>query len=229
LKFIIHHLNELDIKGLKMSLIDLFTKGGPLMYVLVLFSIMTVAIIIEKILELSKASKLDKYFIVEFNAMKNLAEMKNYFTSNTIKSPLGRVIRKGYHLLDMGMDESRDSMEAAASIEIHTLERHLGLLSTLAAVSPLVGFLGTVTGMVKVFQKIQNNTAGVDISLLAGGIWEALLTTVGGLIVGIIALMFYNSLVTNTEAITKQMEETSNDFLLRVKREMKRSTTTNEV
>ncbi len=207
-----------------MSLIDLFTKGGPLMYVLVLFSIMTVAIIIEKLLELNKASKLDKDFGSELNAMINMAEMKEYFSTNTIKSPLGRVIRKGFYLLDMGIDESKEGMEASASFEIHNLERHLGLLSTLSAVSPLVGFLGTVTGMVKVFQKIQTNTAGVDISLLAGGIWEALLTTVGGLIVGIIALMFYNSLVTKTETMTKQMEETSNDFLQKAKREMKRST-----
>ncbi|HNX00853.1 MAG TPA: MotA/TolQ/ExbB proton channel family protein [Candidatus Cloacimonadota bacterium] len=206
-----------------MSLIDLFTKGGPLMYVLLLFSIMTVAIIIEKIIELRKASKLDKYFTVELNAMKNMAEMKHYFGSTTIKSPLGRVIRKGFSLLDMGIEEARDAMIGTASIEIHTLERHLGMLSTLSAVSPLVGFLGTVTGMVKVFQKIQGNTAGVDISLLAGGIWEALLTTVGGLIVGIIALMFYNSLVTKTEAMTKIMEETSNDFLLRVKKELGKS------
>jgi biopolymer transport protein ExbB len=210
-----------------MPLIDLFVKGGPLMYVLALFSIMTVAIIIEKLLELNKASKLDKTFNNELSTLKTMAEMKTYFTSNTIKSPLGRVIRKGFHLLDMGLEESRDAMVAAASGEIHGLERHLGMLSTLSAVSPLVGFLGTVTGMVKVFQKIQNNTAGVDISLLAGGIWEALLTTVGGLIVGIIALMFYNALVTKTETMTKQMEETSNDFLHRVKREMQRNT--NEV
>lgn len=205
-----------------MSLIDLFTKGGPLMYVLALFSIMTVAIIIEKLIELRKASKLDRAFAASFTAMKSLDELKQFFNTNTVKSPLGRVIRKGTHLSDIGIEEAKDGMIAAASLEIHTLEGHLGMLSTLSAVSPLVGFLGTVTGMVKVFQKIQNNTAGVDISLLAGGIWEALLTTVGGLIVGIVALMFYNSLVTKTESMTKMMEETSNDFLLRVKTEMAR-------
>jgi biopolymer transport protein ExbB len=212
-----------------MSVIDLFIKGGPLMYVILLFSIITIAIIIEKLLELNKASKQDKYFKVELNAMKNIAEMKEYFSSNTIKSPLGRVIRKGFHLLDMGLDEAREGMIGAASFEIHRLEGHLGMLSTLAAVSPLVGFLGTVTGMVKVFQKIQNNTSGVYINILAGGIWEALLITAGGLVVGIIALIFYNALVTKTEDMTKMMEETSNDFIQGIKREMSRSKSSNEV
>jgi biopolymer transport protein ExbB len=210
---------SLKKKGESMSLMDLFTKGGPLMYVLALFSIMTIAIIIERLLELGRASKQDEQFSTEFAGLRTAKEMKDYFSSTVVKSPLARVIRKGYGLLDMGLDDAREGMEGTASLEIHRLEKHFSLLSTLAAVSPLVGFLGTVTGMVKVFMKIQGNTAGIDVAALAGGIWEALLTTVGGLIVGIIALMFYNALVTKTESMAKLMEETSNDFLLRVRRE----------
>jgi biopolymer transport protein ExbB len=103
-------------------------------------------------------------------------------------------------------------------MEMHKLEKGMGWLSTFAAVAPLIGFLGTVMGMVRVFMNIQGqNQSGIDISILAGGIWEALLTTVGGLIVGIIAIIFYNDLVQHLENMAKEMQDHTVSHMIRIK------------
>jgi len=92
----------------------------------------------------------------------------------------------------------------------------MGWLSTFAAIAPLIGFLGTVIGMVKVFMNIQGNSqSGVDISMLAGGIWEALLTTIGGLIVGIVVIIFYNDLVQYLENIVKDMQDSAVEYTIK--------------
>jgi biopolymer transport protein ExbB len=107
-------------------------------------------------------------------------------------------------------------METAAESEILKLEKGMGWLSTIAAIAPLIGFLGTVTGMVRVFMNIQGQSQnGIDINILAGGIWEALITTVGGLIVGIVAIVLYNDLVQHLENFAKDMQEKAVEHLVR--------------
>jgi biopolymer transport protein ExbB len=101
--------------------------------------------------------------------------------------------------------------------EIHRLEKNLGTLATFAAVAPLIGFLGTVTGMVKVFMRLGETGGGVDISLLANGIWEALITTIGGLTVGIITILFYNYLVGKVEDLAHELEENTNEFIYNIR------------
>ncbi|MCD4796221.1 MAG: MotA/TolQ/ExbB proton channel family protein, partial [Candidatus Cloacimonetes bacterium] len=107
--------------------------------------------------------------------------------------------------------------ELALSKEVYRLEKNLGVLATFAAVAPLIGFLGTVTGMVKVFMRIGETGGGVDISLLANGIWEALVTTIGGLTVGIISILFYNYLVGKVEDIAQELEEKTNEFIFNIR------------
>jgi biopolymer transport protein ExbB len=111
------------------------------------------------------------------------------------------------------------SMESTANLELQRLEKGMGWLSTFAATAPLIGFLGTVTGMVRVFMSIQaHSSAGVDISILAGGIWEALLTTIGGLIVGIVAIIFYNDLIQKLENLLKDMQEGGIEYTIRMRK-----------
>jgi biopolymer transport protein ExbB len=108
------------------------------------------------------------------------------------------------------------SMESTANLQLHELERGMGWLSTFSAIAPLIGFLGTVIGMVRVFMNIQGQSqSGVDISMLAGGIWEALLTTIGGLVVGIVTIIFYNDLVQNLENIVKDMQDTAVEYIIK--------------
>ena len=105
------------------------------------------------------------------------------------------------------------TISAGTQKELHLMEKGLGTLSTIAAVGPLFGFMGTVLGMIKVFMKIQQTAGGVDISLLAGGIWEALITTVAGLVVGILALSFYNQLIDKIDYEAVDLQEKANQIV----------------
>jgi biopolymer transport protein ExbB len=107
-------------------------------------------------------------------------------------------------------------MENAANVEIARLEKGLSGMSTIASAAPMIGFLGTVIGMVKAFWEMANAGNNIDISLLSGGIYEAMITTVGGLIVGIIALFGYNYLVTRVDKIANEMESFIQEFTVSV-------------
>jgi len=148
---------------------------------------------------------------------KTIEDMNSVIKNNTSVSPLSTVLTKALSIVGEDYSIVKDSIETTANLAIYKMERGLGWLSTIAAVAPLIGFLGTVTGMVRVFINIaMHSQQGIDITLLANGIWEALLTTVGGLIVGIIAIIFYNDLVSHTENNTKLLQEQIDDFMLRL-------------
>jgi len=128
------------------------------------------------------------------------------------------VLDKLFNAQTRELELINQSMESAANLQLHTLEKGMGWLSTFAAIAPLIGFLGTVIGMVRVFMNIQmQSSAGVDINILAGGIWEALLTTIGGLVVGIVSIIFYNDLVQKLENIVKDMQESAIEYVIKIK------------
>lgn len=205
---------------MSLSLLDITLKGGPLMYVLYLISLVGIAIVIERYLVLRKAKRNTNYIVKDVTGflMQNQKDRALQLCERTA-SPMSRILAKGIDSLDFGIEETNLVLEQAANEEVLILQKNMGMLSTFAAIGPLVGFLGTVTGMIKVFYNMQMNSAnGVDIQMLSGGIWEALITTVGGLVVGIIAILFYNHLIDNTEIITKKLESQCNDFLMYVRR-----------
>ena len=196
------------------SLFSIASKGGFLMIILLLISIFAIAIIIERWLVLKKAKLKERDFLSEVydyisqNFMEKaiqICEQKNNIISN--------IILKSLDNSERNIEETKEIVETAVRKEIHLLERNLGTLATFAAIAPLIGFLGTVTGMVKVFMKLGETGGGVDISLLAGGIWEALITTIGGLTVGIITILFYNFLTGKIEELAYELEEDANEFL----------------
>jgi biopolymer transport protein ExbB len=136
---------------------------------------------------------------------------------NTAECPLSDVLSKAKSLAGEDYALIKESTEAAANLSIHKLENGLGWISTISAVAPLVGFLGTVTGMVRVFINIAaHSQQGIDISMLASGIWEALLTTVGGLVIGIPALIFYNDLVSHIENNAKFLQSQIDDYMVKL-------------
>ncbi|HPV14409.1 MAG TPA: MotA/TolQ/ExbB proton channel family protein [Candidatus Cloacimonadota bacterium] len=199
-----------------MSIFSLFLRGGILMYVLLLLSIAVVAIVIEKYRSLRTVRKANAKIVNLLSQQEKLDNIRAILRVYGIDSPLGVMLDKLYNSGDVDMELIQQSMETAAETEILKLEKGMGWLSTIAAIAPLIGFLGTVIGMVRVFMNIQGQSQnGIDINILAGGIWEALITTVGGLIVGIIAIVLYNDLVQNLENFAKEMQEKAVNYLLR--------------
>jgi len=178
------------------------------MYVLLALSVLGLALVIKKYSEIFRINSLHKKLADKLNKAANLERM--YAASGEIgqTTPLGVVIDKIKTLQNEEFAVIQESIETTANLAIHKLEKGLGWISTISAVAPLVGFLGTVTGMVRVFINIASHSQeGINITLLAGGIWEALLTTVGGLIVGIPAIIFYNDLVAHAENTAKFLQE----------------------
>lgn len=202
-----------------MSVLSLLLRGGILMYLLVLISIAVIAIVLEKYRQIVKVRKGNKTLLDALCNLNDSDELKSALAAEVQSSPLKVMLDK---LFNAQTDEDaliNQSMEAAAQAELHKMEKGLGWLSTFAAIAPLIGFLGTVIGMVRVFMTIQTHSSGgVDISLLAGGIWEALLTTVGGLIVGIVAIIFYNDIVQHLENIVKTMQESAVEYTIRIRK-----------
>lgn len=188
----------------------IFARGGILMYVLLLSSIVTIAVIIERLTIVLKARKSDESFTNNFQSFTNTKEIQTYLNNTTKNSPLITSLKDGVNSLQFGEKEATKVIENRAKLELRKLEKHSDILSTMAAISPMIGFLGTATGMVKVFMNIGNSKGGIDISMLANGIWEAMLTTIGGLIVGIIAIVFYNYIIAVIDDISSNIEETSN-------------------
>ena len=204
-----------------MSLFSIFLKGGALMWVLLLLSIAALAIIIRKYRQILSINKLNSEISHQLNNANNLQDALEIVESFAVQCPLSIVINKVKGILNTDYNIMKDSIEATANMSIHKLERGLGWLSTIAAIAPLVGFLGTVTGMVRVFMNIQAHSAnGIDVAYLSGGIWEALLTTVGGLIVGILTIIFYNDLVQHIEDNAKFLQSEIDDFLLRYRNQI---------
>ena len=199
-----------------MSIFSIFAKGGTLMWILLVISICVIAIVIEKYRSLAKARQLNRKLISSLKTQDKLDNLKSVLRIYEDESPLSAVLSKLYLEHNDDPQLMRESMESTADMEMHKLEKGMVWLSTFAAIAPLVGFLGTVIGMVKVFMNMQAaSQSGVDISLLAGGIWEALLTTVGGLVVGIPALIFYNDLVQNLEDIAKEIQDQAVAHMIR--------------
>lgn len=199
-----------------MSVFSMFLRGGSLMFVLLLISIMAVGIIIEKYRQLIRVKKANQALRSSLQQQNSLDEYRSTLDSQGKDSPLGAMLGKLFHSSTRDLDLINQSMESTANLQLHELERGLGWLSTFAAIAPLIGFLGTVLGMVRVFMKIQTHSqTTVDISMLAGGIWEALLTTIGGLVVGIAVIIFYNDLVQYLENIVKDMQDSAVEYIIK--------------
>lgn len=172
--------------------IELFDKGGVVMYILAALSIYALAVIFYKVYQFATAQVFRKDFIEPaMHAMKS-AEYERVETAlNRLQTPISRVMLVALHCVrnrDMTQQSREAEVARVGSREVRYLEQHLRGLEMVANISPLLGLLGTVIGMVTAFSKLEEAGSRVDPSLLAGGIWEALLTTVGGLVVGILAL-----------------------------------------
>jgi biopolymer transport protein ExbB len=205
---------SVDVQGESINLFSLLLKGGIVLIPLVLFSVIAVYITVERYLTIKKASKLDQNF---------MANIKDMVLSGNIKgakalcertnSPIASMLGKGISRIGKPLQDINTAIQNSGNIEINKLEKGMPTLATVSGAAPMIGFLGTVTGMVKAFYNMSQAGSNLTVSLLAGGIYEALVTTVVGLIVGIFAYVAYNQLTAMIEKIVHQMEQSSVDFI----------------
>ena len=198
----------------EINVIDLAFKGGWIMVVLLLLSLMAIYIFVQRLIIIRRAGKEDETFM---NRIKDyIHEGKVDSALNLCRStntPSARMIEKGITRLGRPMDDVLVAIENVGNLEIAKLEKGFPLIATTAAGAPMLGFLGTVTGMVRAFFDMANAGTNVDVSLLSGGIYEALVTTVGGLVVGIITLFAYNYLVSQVDNVVNKMEARTMEFM----------------
>ncbi|MDR1202316.1 MAG: MotA/TolQ/ExbB proton channel family protein [Tannerellaceae bacterium] len=198
----------------QMNIIDLAIKGGWIMIVLLILSLVAIYIFIQRFLIIRRAGKEDESFM---NRIKDyIHEGKIDSAINLCRStntPSARMIEKGITRLGRPMNDVLVAIENVGNLEIAKLEKGFPLIATTAAGAPMIGFLGTVTGMVRAFFDMANAGSNVDVSLLSNGIYEALVTTVGGLVVGIIALFAYNYLVSQVDNVVNKMEARTMEFM----------------
>ena len=197
-----------------MSFFMILAKGGWIMVAIVACSIIAIAIFIERLMVVRRATADLSPFLIQVRGTVSRGDLDGArLLCEKSVSPLSRVVRAALDSASGDKVEVREAMDMAGKTELHRLERNLGVLGTIAAVAPLLGFLGTVTGMIKAFMKIEFLGGNVNASVLAGGIWEALVTTAAGLCVGIPALIFYNYLVSRVHNFAHELERGSETIL----------------
>jgi len=197
-----------------MNLFDIFLKGGLIMWPILLSSIIGLAVSIDRFLMLRKAKINVPAFMVRirgFIKKKDISGAISYCIEE--KSPVANIVRKGLNKYRYGHDRVKDAIENAGSQEISKLEKGLSVLASVAGIAPLLGFLGTVTGMIQAFMTIEELAGAANPSDLAGGIWEALITTAFGLIIGIPALALYNYFLGAVKKLVGEMETVANDVI----------------
>ena len=192
---------------------DLVMEGGWVMIPLAILSVITVYIFVERFLSINKALKDEADF---------MPKVKEYLMDGKIDSardlcnqtnnPAARMVEKGISRIGKPMKDIVSSIENVGKLEIYTLEKRLSFLATASGVAPMIGFLGTTLGMVRVFHAMKFE-ATIQLQTISGGIMEAMVTTIAGLVVGIIAYMAYNFLVAKVNKVVHTMEGASIEFL----------------
>ena len=193
---------------------ELMLKGGWIMIPLAILSIIAIYIFIERYLALNKAAK------EETNFMNNIRDYMHEGKMDSAKalcksndSPIARMVEKGISRIGKPLNDVNAAVENVGKLEVSKLEKNIATLATIAGVSPMIGFLGTVSGMIRAFYNMAMAGNNIEIDVLAGGIYEAMITTLAGLFVGIIGYITYNVLVARIEKIVFILEARTTQFM----------------
>lgn len=199
---------------LSLTVIDLVMKGGWIMALLGLLSIITFYIFIERYLAISRSSREDKNFMnmIRDNIHEGRIETANELCKRE-DTPISRLIMKGLSRIGKPLNDINAAIENVGNLEVARLEKNIGAISTIASTAPMLGFLGTVIGMIIAFYDMSMAGNNINIQLLSSGIYQAMITTVGGLIVGIMAYVMYNILVAKIERLVFLLEARASDFM----------------
>ena len=196
------------------SLIQMATKGGWLMIILAILSIIAIYIFGKKWWMISKAQKVDRNFMRDIRDYIHEGKVKSALSlCEKYDSPVARLVEKGIERIGRPLTDIQTAVENMGNVEIARLEKGLPTLATIAGGAPMIGFLGTVLGMVQAFFNMANAGNNIDITLLSSGIYTAMITTVGGLIVGILAYFGYNYLTAQISNLMFKMETATIDFM----------------
>ncbi|WP_343485446.1 MotA/TolQ/ExbB proton channel family protein [Allomuricauda sp. d1] len=201
-----------------LSVVDLIVNGGTgsVVIIAVLFVLLFVALYIyfERIFAIKAASKIDKNFMnqIRDHVLSGKIEAAKLLCAQT-DSPVARLTEKGVSHIGKPLDDINTAIENAGTLEVYKLERNVSILATVAGAAPMIGFLGTVIGMILAFHQMASSGGQAEMGLLASGIYTAMTTTVAGLIVGIIAYIGYNHLVVRTDKVVHKMEANAVEFL----------------
>ena len=196
------------------SLIEMAMKGGWLMIVLLILSIMAIYIFGNKWWMIRKAGKIDRNFMKDIRDMIHEGKIKSALAlCQKYDSPVARLVEKGIERIGRPLPDIQAAVENMGNVEVARLEKGLPMLATISGGAPMIGFLGTVTGMIRAFFEMANAGNNIDLTLLSGGIYEAMVTTVGGLFVGIIAYFGYNFLTSQISNLVFKMERTTIEFI----------------
>ncbi|MCD6092188.1 MAG: MotA/TolQ/ExbB proton channel family protein [Bacteroidales bacterium] len=199
---------------LSLSVIDLVLKGGWIMALLGLVSLITIYIFIGRYLAIARGSREDKNFmnIIRDNIHEGRIETAIELCKRE-DTPIARLIMKGLSRIGKPLNDINAAIENVGNLEVARLEKNIAAISTVASTAPMLGFLGTVIGMIIAFYDMSMAGNNIDIQLLSSGIYQAMITTVGGLIVGIMAYVMYNILVAKIEKLVFLLEARASDFM----------------
>jgi biopolymer transport protein ExbB len=211
-------ISNLIVEEKTLSVIELISSGGIggniIMGTLALLSIYAIYILIERYSTIKKASLEDESFL---KSIKNFVEQKDIQAAKTLckntDNPVSRMIEKGIDRIDKPMTDISAAIENQGKLEVYKMENNLANLATVAGAAPMIGFLGTVIGMIVAFHEMASAGGNIDVEMLSKGIYTAMVTTVGGLIVGIIAYIAYNFLVSKVDKVIFQLEARTTEFL----------------
>ncbi|MGE0772125.1 MAG: MotA/TolQ/ExbB proton channel family protein [Cyclobacteriaceae bacterium] len=206
--------NTAETADQAMSMWELLKSGGPLMIPIVLSSFIAVYVFVERVLTINKANASPEVFMGKIKELVLKGDVNGAkILCAQYDSPIARMIEKGVTRIGSPLKNIEASIENVAKIELFKLEKNLSILATVSGAAPMMGFLGTVIGMVQAFIAIAQEEGSVSPKLLSSGIYTAMITTVAGLIVGIIAYLGYNYLVTRVSKVVHKMEYSSVEFI----------------
>lgn len=203
-----------EAEEIRLSLWELAKEGGWIMVVLAIFSVIAVYIFSERFITINKASKRDDNFmnvIRECMIEGKLEEAKDLCRQTD--TPISRMIEKGISRIGKPLNDIQTAIENVGNLEVSKLEKGVALIGMISGAAPMLGFLGTVTGMIRAFYDMSMAGNNIDIELLSAGIYEAMVTTVGGLFVGILAYIFYNIIVSKIDKVVNLLESKSIEFM----------------
>lgn len=197
-----------------LAIINLVMKGGWIMAIIGVLSIIAFYIFFERYFIIGRAARLDKNFMNNIRTYIYEGKLESAVAlCDTNNSPFGRMIGKGLSRLGKPLNDINAAIENIGKLEVSKLEKNVAGLATIAGAAPMLGFLGTVIGMIRAFYDMSMAGNNINIELLSRGIYQAMITTVGGLVVGIIAYIFYNILVSRIQTVVYKLENTASEFM----------------
>jgi biopolymer transport protein ExbB len=204
--------NDINNDG-EISLGELLTLGGWLMIPLIVLFLLTIYIFVERLMAIRKASRIDNNFmnIIRDHIVTGNVTAARSFAKNT-DNPVARIIDKGIQRIGKPIDSIEKSMENVGKLELYNMEKNLSILSLIAGIAPMFGFLGTIFGMFQLFYALAT-TGDFTIQTMANGIYTKMITSATGLIIGLMAYIAHNYLVTQVDKTAYKMEASSSEFI----------------